>query len=76
MVGVEGTPLSVRGKATADVSFGSECFQVPVIVVDQLSADVTLGLDFLADHQCTIDTASRMLSVGGSGTQNAAGDRR
>ena len=25
-----------------------------------------LGLDFLEDHQCTIDLASRVLSVGGS----------
>ena len=66
LVGVEGTPLSVRGKTTADVSLGSERFQVPVIVVDQLSADVILGLDFLEDHQCTIDIASRVLSVGGS----------
>ena len=66
LVGVEGTPLSVRGKTTADVSFGSERFQVPVIVVDQLSADVILGLDFLEDHRCTIDIASRVLSVGGS----------
>ena len=66
LVGVEGTPLSVRGKTTADVSFGSERFQVPVIVVDQLSADVILGLDFLEDHRCTIDIASRVLLVGGS----------
>ena len=51
---------------TADVSFRSERFQVPVIVVAQLSADVILGLDFLEDHQCTIDNASRVLSVGGS----------
>ena len=66
LVGVEGTPLSVRGNTTADVSFGSESFQVPVIVVDQLLADAILGLDFLEDHQCTIDIASRMLSVGGN----------
>ena len=66
LVGVEGTPLSVRGKTTAEVSFGSERFQVPVIVVDQLSADVIFGLDFLEDHRCTIDIASRVLCVGGS----------
>ena len=60
------TPLLVRGKTIADVSLGSECFQVPIIVVDQLSADVILGLDFLEDHQCTIDLAPHVLSVGGS----------
>ena len=36
-----------------------------MIVVDQLSADVILGLDFLEDHQCTIDMSSRVLSVDG-----------
>ena len=51
---------------TADVSFGREHFQVPVIIVDQLSADVILGLDSMEDHQCTIDIASCLLSVGGS----------
>ena len=48
------------------MSFGSECFQVPVIIVDQLSADVILGLDFLEDHRCTIYSASRVLSFDGS----------
>ena len=48
------------------MSLRSKCFQVPVIMVDRLSADVILGLDFLEDHQYTIDIASRMLSVGGS----------
>ena len=48
------------------MSLGSECFQVPMIVVDQLSADLILGLDYLEDHQCTIDIASCVSSVGGS----------
>ena len=39
---------------------------MPVIVVDQLSADVILHLDFLEDHRCTIGIASRVLCVGGS----------
>ena len=48
------------------MSFGSEHFQVPVVIVDQLLADVILGLDSMQDHQCTTDIASRVLSVGGS----------
>ena len=37
---------------------------MPIIVVDQLSASVILGLDFLENQKCTIDIASRVLSVG------------
>ena len=37
---------------------------MPIIVVDQLSASIILGLDFLEDQQCIIDIASRVLSVG------------
>ena len=59
LVGVEGTPLSVRGEANAEALLGGETFLVSVIVVDQLSSDAILGLDFLKDHQCTINTASR-----------------
>ena len=35
-----------------------------MILVDQLSADFTLGLDFHKDQCCIIDIASRVLSVG------------
>ena len=64
-MGVEGTPLSVRGEANAEVLLGGETFRVSVIVVDQLSSDAILGLDFLKDHQCTINIASRELFVNG-----------
>ena len=50
LVGVEETPLSVRGEANAEVLLGGEKFFVSVIVVDQLSSDAILGLDFLTDH--------------------------
>ena len=63
LISVEGTPLSIQGKASADIFLGRERFQVPMIVVDQLS-DVILGLDFLEDQRCTIDIASRVLLVG------------
>ena len=64
-MGVEGTLLSVQGEANAEVLLGGETFRVSVIVVDQLSADAILGLDFLKDHQCTINIASRELFVNG-----------
>ena len=44
---------------------GSETFRVLVIVVDQLSSDAILGLDFLKDHRCTINIASHVFVNGG-----------
>ena len=42
LVGVEGTPLSVQGKANAEILLGGETFLVTMIVVDQLSSDAIL----------------------------------
>ena len=42
LVGVERTPLSVRGEANTEVLLGGETFLVSVIVVDQLSSDAYL----------------------------------
>ena len=65
LVGVDGTALCVRGEVDAEVLLGGKTFHVSVIVVDQLSADAILGLDFLKDHQCTINITSRELFVSG-----------
>ena len=59
----------VRGKTSADVSLGMEQFQIPIIVVDQLSANVILGLDVLEDQCCTIDIGSRVLFIGARGVR-------
>ena len=42
---------------------GSKAFHVSVIVVDQLSSDAIVGLDFLKDLYCTINIASHELFV-------------
>ena len=52
-MGVEVTPLSIRGEANAEVLLGGETFHVPIIVVDRLSSDA-IRLDFLKDHPCTM----------------------
>ena len=46
LVGVDGTPLKVEGKVTAHVSLGDSTFQVPLVVIEQLSTDAILRLDF------------------------------
>ena len=46
LVGVKGTPLQVCGTAQMELKLGEETFQSRVVVVDGLTADVILGLDF------------------------------
>ena len=47
LVGVDGTPLATRGTATVEVVLGGQSFLVPVTVVDDITADIILGIDFL-----------------------------
>ena len=49
----------VAGSVVLDLS--GEKFQWPMIVVDSLTSEGILGLDFLAANACTINTAMRCL---------------
>ena len=57
LVGVEGTPLRVEGCVTVTAEMGGEQFDIRLVVVDQLTAEAILGLDFLRKNECIIDTA-------------------
>ena len=59
LVGVEGTPLHVCGIAQVQISLGGRCFQLQIVIVSGLTADVILGLDFLEANGCTIDWGKR-----------------
>ena len=61
LLGVDGTPLKVEGWTEADITIGPEAFRHAVVVVEDLAADGILGLDFLEDNSCVIDTNSRLL---------------
>ena len=62
LVGVKGTPLQVCGTAQVELKLGEETFQSRVVVVDGLTADVILGLDFLEAHSCTVDIVKKNLA--------------
>ena len=57
LVGVDGTPLQVHGSTTITTAIQGEQFSINVIVVDHLTAEAILGLDFLKENRCVIDTA-------------------
>ena len=63
LVGVDGRPLKVEGKVIACVSLGDSTSQEPLVVIEQLSTDAILGLDFLEKYRCTIDISARQLVI-------------
>ena len=65
LVGVQGTPLCLHGKAYIQIELPPEKFWIDVIVVDTPTADVILGRDFLRSQRCSIEMkdASDILHV-------------
>ena len=63
LVGVDGNPLSLRGTACTTISLGGKDFPIEVTVVDDITADVILGIDFLAAEDCLIDVGRKILSI-------------
>ena len=61
LVGVTGDPLTVQGSATLPLLIGENKFDIPVIIVDNLTEDGIIGLDFLRSNHCTIDFKSQLL---------------
>ena len=49
-----GTELTIAGKGFFSLEIGEEQFQIEALVAD-LSIDGILGLDFMKQHQCSID---------------------
>ena len=60
LTGVDGTPLKVEGWASTQLTIGPETVQHQVCVVDGLTTDSILGLDFLELQECTIDAKHRL----------------
>ena len=63
LVGVDGNPLSLRGTARTHLKLGGKAFPIEVTVVDNITADVILGMDFLAAEDCVIDVGRKTLSI-------------
>lgn len=68
LVGVKGTPLQVCSIVQVELRLGEETFQPKVVVVDGLTANVILGLDFLEVHSCTVDIGKKTLHSTNCGT--------
>ena len=63
LASVSSSPLSVKGTTTIKLIHNGHTFLTSVIVVDNLSVDAILGLDFLEYHRCSIDIPQRRLAL-------------
>ena len=63
LVGVSGMPLHTLGSTIIEIKVKGISLQVPVVVVEGLTADGILGLDFLKAHRCRIDIESQTLHL-------------
>lgn len=63
LIGVDGTPLNVYGRATVEIVIGKKSFQQSVVIVDKMTTDAILGSDFLESHGCIIDTNLQLLFI-------------
>ena len=61
LVGVGGEELPVQGCITTTLNLAGKDFSVRVAVVDSLSVEAILGLDFLQENSCTVDIGNKKL---------------
>ncbi|XP_019856771.1 PREDICTED: retroviral-like aspartic protease 1 [Amphimedon queenslandica] len=63
LVGVTGIPLNTIGSTEITITVPGMSLQVPVVVVEGLTADGIMGLDFLQAHCCQIDIKHKRLHL-------------
>ena len=62
LVGVNGTPLCVKGCIHTSVSIRGTQFEAKFVVSSDLWVDGILGLDFIEQHDCVIDIVKKVLN--------------
>ena len=63
LVSVDGSSVSVLGCCQIRITMGSNTFHHAVLVVDTLTTEGILGLDFFKKHKCSVDLGENMLKV-------------
>ena len=63
LVSVDGSPVSVLGCCRIRITIGSETFHHTVLVVDNLTTEGILGLDFLKEYRCLVDLGENKLKI-------------
>ena len=63
LVSAGGTPLTVHGCVSVELKLGTERFVTEVVVASPLTSEAILGLDFLVEHQASIDLTTKTLHL-------------
>ena len=56
LVGVDGAPLEILGIGSVLLQLRHTTFRISVVIADSLTVEGILGLDFVEEHKCVIDT--------------------
>ena len=67
LVGVNGLPVTTYGSVKVELKVDGNTFHHQAIITDVTTTDVILGLDFLEQQECLIDTAKKTLRFGDQG---------
>ena len=65
LVGVEGSAIQIEGVATLNLCFSGVMVKGEFIVAKSLNTEAILGLDFLEQNQCVINTKQKVLHISG-----------
>ena len=76
LVGVDGTPLAVRGSTLVDLELDGTVLKQRALIVDSLVSESILGLDFLQENGCTIDLVKGCLQLAKSGVSISVGQQQ
>ena len=64
MIGANGTALEIVEKVEeAEIVLGEMTFATDLVIVEGLTSEGILGLDFLERHQCIIDVSKGILTL-------------
>ena len=66
LVGVDGAPLQIQGSVTVELEISGKIFKQELIVVNALTSEGILGLNFLEANSCVLDLVWGELLFGGT----------
>ena len=74
LVGVDGAPLSVLGCTKIAIVVSRQVFHPQMLVVDTLTSEGILGMDFHRENRCSIDISEGVLHFKDQGVTISMGD--
>ena len=63
LAGVDGHPIKVWGSVTVPITVAGRNFEQKLIIVDHITAEGILGVDFLEKNNRVVDLAKRQITV-------------